>query len=429
MRTFFDDGLFLSGDGAKRIYASVLDLPIIDYHCHLDPNMIKADCGFLDLGEMWLAADHYKWRAMRLCGVDEEFITGSAEYKEKFFKYAEIMPRLIGNPLYYWSHLELKTVFGITEPLNKDSAARIYAAANEKLKDVTVLGLLKKFNVEYVATTDDPVDSLTSHGRFGSLTVAPTFRPDKLLGITDEYLGKLSAAANVDIKTLDDLKLAIVKRLDYFVAHGCKISDCGFDKFPARYASEHEAHLIFERRRSMTSEERDAMFGYLSVFLAKEYAKRGMLMQLHFSVVRNVNREMFGVCGADSGFDVIGEVQPVSRMIEFFNRVPDGERPKTVLYTLNDGNLNEIAAVTGAFKNVKLGAAWWFNDTAEGIRRNLSAIAEYSALGTNYGMLTDSRSFSSYVRFDFFRRILSDFLGRFVDGGECDLATAEIILS
>lgn len=421
---FFDDNILLYSESAVKIYAAVKDLPIIDYHCHLNPKKIAADAYFADIGELWLGEDHYKWRAMRLCGVDEEYITGGASWHDKFVKYAEIVPLLAGNALYYWTHLELKQIFGIEEPLNGGSAERIYMQANEKLKKISVSTLFVQYKVEYIATTDDPVDDLREHGIYGGISVAPTFRPDKLYGLEERYLQKLGEVAVENIETLEGFKKAIVKRLDYFVSHGCKISDHGFENFPKSYASEEEAAVLYENRARLADEQKDAFFGWLLVWLAKEYARRDMIMQIHFAVVRNNNTAMFKRCGADSGFDLISETPSVKRMISFFDKIADIERPETIVYTLNDATLPALVAVTGAFRKVKAGAAWWFNDTVQGIRKNLATIAEYSVLGTNYGMLTDSRSFSSYARFDFFRRILSDYLGALVEKGEVDEGAA-----
>ena len=424
MKKFFGADLFLGGKSAKAIYKAVKDLPIIDYHCHLDQTKIKNDASFSDIGELWLAGDHYKWRAMRLCGVDEYYITGKASYKEKFIKYAEILPKVVGNALYYWTHMELSAVFGITEPLNKESAERIYEKANQVLKNIKVSSLLNKFKVEYVATTDDPIDDLSSHGVFGKTTVSPTFRPDKVYSLDSEYLKKLESASGIKIDSLNALENALVNRLDFFVENICRISDHGFEKFPKNYATKEQAKLYFENKDSLTCEEKDALFGYILVFLAKEYAKRNMVMQIHFSVIRNNNPEMFKECGVDSGFDLIAEEQSVKEVINFLAKFSDSERPEIVLYTLNDNNLSALTAITGAFRKVRMGAAWWFNDTVCGIRKNLKTLAEYSALGTSLGMLTDSRSFSSYVRFDFFRRLLADYLGDLVDKGEYNLKDA-----
>ncbi len=419
--TFFQN-LFLSSDSAKTIYEQVKDLPIIDYHCHLDQNKIRSDAHFSDIGELWLAGDHYKWRAMRLCGVDEKFITGNASWHEKFLAYAKIVLQLAGNPLYYWTHMELSQVFGIGEPLSEESAERIYAQANEKLKHISVRTLLKQYKVEFVATTDDPADDLAAHGTYEETIVAPTFRPDKLFSLDRAYLDQLGKIVGYPLKTLADILRAAEERLQYFVAHGCRISDHGFLKFPARYVSSQEAERLFSEGKG--GEE---VFGYLLTSLARLYKKYNVIMQMHFAVTRNVNPEMYKVCGVDAGFDVIASASPIENVIAFFQQLSDEERPETVLYTLNDSELPALAAITGAFRHVKLGAAWWFNDTVQGIRRNLSTIAEYSALGTNFGMLTDSRSFSSYARFDFFRRILSEYLGTLVERGEYDMQAAKTI--
>ncbi len=427
MKSFFDDTVLLHSATAIRLYETIKDLPIIDYHCHLDQTKIKGNAKFSDIGELWLAGDHYKWRAMRMCGVDEKYITGNASFREKFLKYAEIMPKLIGNPLYYFTHLELKQVFGICEPLNGESAERIYKQANEKLKTLSVLELLKKFKVEYIATTDDPCDDLSSHGKYGDTTVAPTFRPDKAYN-PKEYTPKLESAVGRKITTAQQYLTALVERLDYFVKRGCKITDHGFEKFPKAYVDDDTAERIFQKGNDLTEQEKEQFFGWLLVKLTKEYAKRNLVMQLHFAVIRNNNTTMYGICGVDSGFDLIGETQSVKDVVLFFNQVKDDERPKTIMYTLNDSNLAALACVTGAFRNVRMGAAWWFNDTLQGIRKNLKTISEYSVLGTNVGMLTDSRSFSSYCRFDFFRRIISDFVAEKVEAGEYDERAAEKLL-
>ncbi len=423
---FYGKELFLNGKCAQEIYGEISQLPIIDYHCHLDERMIARNAGFGDVGELWLAGDHYKWRAMRLCGVPEYYITGNADFEEKFYKYAEIMPMLAGNPLYYWTHMELSQIFGIGKPLCADTAKEIYREANRVLADTSVLSLLKKFRVEYVATTNDPMDDLKDHGKFGETLVAPTFRPDKLLSLDRKYLKQLEEKAGIPIRSAKDLLRAAESRLVYFMLHGCKIADHGFEKFPSVYAEEAEAEHIFAKEEK-TPLEREALFGYLLVQCMKMYARHNILVQLHFAVTRNVNKKMYLSAGADSGFDVIGPAANTQDLIAFFSHLADEERPETVLYTLNDSNLPALCCVTGAFRKVRMGAAWWFNDTAEGIRRNLKTIAEYSALGNNFGMLTDSRSFASYVRFDFFRRILADYLGGLAEKGEYDLSAAKEI--
>jgi len=423
MKHFFSNDVLLGNETAVSLYQSIKDLPIIDYHCHLDQGKIKDDALFNDIGELWLAGDHYKWRAMRLCGVDEAFITGNASFHDKFIKYAEIMPKLIGNPLYYWTHFELKQIFGIDRPLNQGTAEGIYQEVNQKMKDLSVRKLLKHFHVEYICTTDDPIDDLSKHGVYDGITVIPTFRPDKAYR-PDLYLPLLEKAVHRRIDNAKAYVEALEERLDFFISKGCKISDHGFNRFPSRYISDEEAEVLFRKRDNLNELQKELFFGWLLVQLTKLYGKKHIAMQIHFNVIRNNNLEMFDACGPDSGFDLIGQPQNIEDLVLFFNQIKDQDRPETVLYTLNDANLSSIAAVTGAFRHVRLGPSWWFNDTLEGIKRNIRTISEYAVLGTNLGMLTDSRSFSSYSRFDFFRRILCDYVGEKVESGEYDYASA-----
>ena len=373
---FFDENLLLSSPEAKRIYNQIKDLPIIDYHCHLSDKEIKEDKRFSDIGELWLLGDHYKWRAMRLCGVDEAYITGDKSYEEKFYKYAEIMPKLIGNPLYYWSHMELSRIFGISTPLNADTAREIYEKANEVLKDLSVSKLLEKFKVEYIATTDDPFSTLENHGDINGVKVRPTFRPDRCFaeGVSKEQLSE---------------------RLDYFISKGCKIADHGFDDF------QNVENLKW---------------------LIEKCYEKNLVLQLHFGTFRNINSKAFASIGRDAGFDVFRDFVATDALAKVLDEMNSklGSLPQIVLYPLNDACLRAVCAISGAFPNVRVGAAWWFNDTVEGIKRQLETVSEYAVLGTNLGMLTDSRSFSSYVRFDFYRRILSSFVADKVQKGEYD---------
>ena len=382
MKEFFGEDYLLQGESAKKIYSAIKDLPIIDYHCHLDEKAIKADKTFSDIGELWLSGDHYKWRAMRLCGVSEDYITGYKSINAKFFKLAEIMPNLCGNPVYAWAHMELKQIFGIEKPLNQGTAEEVWNEANEKLKNLSVRKLLKKFNVEYIATTDDPYSALKNHGDIDGVKVRPTFRADSRF--------------NEGVP-----KAELEKRLDYFVSKGCKIADYGFD-----FVNENDENLLW---------------------LIENCYKRKMILQLHFGTFRNVNSVMLKTCGKDSGFDIMRGSIDVDALVKVFDKenVRLGGLPTIVVYPLNDYDLRAVATLTGAFPTVKVGAAWWFNDTLGGIKRQLETVAEYSVLGTQFGMLTDSRSFSSYVRFDYYRRILSSFIGEKVDGGEYDEAAAE----
>lgn len=423
--SFFDENILLHGEASKELYASIKDLPIIDYHCHLNEKLIKDDQKINDIGELWLAGDHYKWRAMRMAGIDEKYITGGASYHEKFLKYASILPLLMGNPLYYWTHFELKQIFGINKALNSSTAEEIYAEANEKLKDLSVQKILEFFKVQFVATTNDPTEELKDHGVIDGVKATPTFRPDKLFNFNEAYINELSTSVGYPLSDLDKFMHAISDRLDFFVSKGCKITDHGFRSFPKKYATYEEAKELYLRRNSLNKEELDSLFGYLLVFLMKEYKKRNLIMQIHFSVIRNINTSMYKQVGADTGFDVISEGVEIEDLIHFLDQLKDEERPTIILYSLNPEAFKEVSCVSGAFRNVIVGAAWWFNDTLLGIRNNLEIISEYSLIGTNLGMLTDSRSFSSYSRFDFFRRVLSTLVGEKVDNGEYLLEDAK----
>ncbi len=415
---FFNKDLFLTAQSSKVIYKEIKDLKIIDYHCHLDPHLIKLNLKLNDIGEMFLAKDHYKWRAMRLCGVDEKYITGNATFFDKFKEFARILPKLLGNPLYYWTHLELQQVFGIYGPLNEDTAEEIYNKANKTIKGLSIQTLLKKYNVEYVATTNDPLENLSDNGTYDSITVNPTFRPDKLFSFDKEYFKQLSKVVGYDINNAETLKNAIRDRLDFFVSKGCKITDHGFNAFPTSYYKDTDVNTLFKSTKKLTDEQKDGYFGWLLSYLMELYKERNLVVQMHFSVLRNVNEKRFQEIGVDSGFDIIGNETPIEPIISFLNRLDDEHRPTIILYSLNPNAIKKLACISGAFRNVHIGAAWWFNDTVEGIKENLKIISEYAAIGTNLGMLTDSRSFTSYSRFDFFRRLLADFIGKKVDSGE-----------
>ena len=366
---------------------------------------------------------------MRLCGVDEKYITGDASYYEKYLKYAEIFPLLCGGPLYYWTQLELKLLFGITDPLCSENAEKIWAIANEALQTLDANAILKKFNVEYVATTDDPASALAAHGMCGNTNVRPTFRPDFVLNMDEAAIARLEGAVGYSIQTLADVKKALEERLAYFLSKGCCIADHGMDFLPLADCGEARAVELFARRSELTFEEKQELFSHLMYFMAALYAKNGMVMQLHFATFRNVNGAMFAKCGRDAGFDIMRGMVDTDRLIPFFDTLAQRESlPKTVLYSLNPACVPSLATLSGAFPNVRIGAAWWFSDTVEGIRRQLETVAEYAALGTNLGMLTDSRSLASYVRFDFFRRILADFVGGYVERGEYDLASAKKLM-
>ena len=429
MKQFFGPDLLLNSEASKILYDGVKDLPIVDYHCHLNEKEIRDDRSFSDLGELWLGGDHYKWRAMRMCGVEETFVTGNADFSEKYAKYAEIFPRLAGNPLYYWTQMELSLIFGIHEPLGPDTADRIRATANETLATTRVSDLLSRFKVEYIATTDDPVSDLSAHGTYGDTVVAPTFRPDRIIGLDETALSELADVTGIATDTLDGLKAALTARLDYFVAHGCRITDHGMDWLPAADCGATAASDAYARRDTLPADSKWTLTSHLLHFLAGLYAERGMVMQLHFATFRNVNTAMFGQVGRDAGFDIMRGGVDTDALVGFLDTLnKQGKLPKTVLYTLNPACVPALCTLSGAFPNVRVGAAWWFNDSVEGIRRQLKLTAEYAVLGTNLGMLTDSRSFASYARFDFFRRILSDVVGEWVERGEYAMEHAQKLM-
>ncbi len=419
MKEFFGQDLLLHSEAARTLYAGVKDLPIIDYHCHLNENDIRDNRTFSNLGELWLGGDHYKWRAMRMCGVDEAYVTGDAPFTEKYRRYAEIFPRLAGNPLYYWTQMELSLLFDIHEPLDASTADGIRARADAILATRRVRDILRQCKVEYIATTDDPVSPLTAHGTYDGVRVAPTFRPDRMIGLDSSALAELSAVSGISTDTLGGLKAALADRLAYFRAHDCRIADHGMDRLPVADCGETVAAALYARRETLTETEAWQLSSHLLYYVASLYAREGMVMQLHFATYRNVNTSRFATVGRDAGFDIMRSEVDTDRLVVFLDTLHTrGHLPKTILYTLNPACAPSLCTLSGAFPQVRVGAAWWFNDTVLGIKKQIETIAEYAALGTNLGMLTDSRSFASYARFDFFRRLLADVVGNWVENGE-----------
>lgn len=428
-RKFFDDNVLLHSDVAIKLYKNVQALPIVDYHSHLSEREIAEDKKFSTITEFWLGGDHYKWRAMRACGVEEQYITGSASDYEKFLAYASVMPKLFGNPLYYWTHMELDRIFGICEPLNSATAPAIYERANVALRDLSVRTLLKKFRVEYIATTDDPVSPLEHHGTYEGVRVCPTFRADRALKLEEDYLAALERAWGRQIRCLADFERALESRLEYFISKGCTIADVSVEAVPDRFVSEGEAQALFVRRGELTPAEKHRFYSYGMRFLAGLYKKYNITWQLHIGALRNINTPAFRELGADAGYDVIRGYIDTDAVAAFLGALhEEGKLPKIILYSLNPNALPALCTVAGSFGNVRMGAAWWFNDTLKGIRHHLETVEEYSVLGTFLGMLTDSRSFSSYCRFDFFRRILCDMVAEKVIAGEYGEASAGQIL-
>ena len=447
MKPFMDEDFLLSTDTAKTLYHTYAEnLPILDYHCHVSPREIAENKSFSNIAEVWLGGDHYKWRAMRSCGVEERCITGDASDYEKFFAYASVMPKLIGNPLYHWSHLELKRYFDCDLPLSASTADEIWAITGERLSspDFSVHGILKKSNVEALCTTDDPIDTLEYHRAIKAsdleTDVYPAFRPDKGLNCSRKgytaYIASLAKAAGTGIATLADLKDAYANRIAFFTENGCRTADHGIDEqVPfAPDATENDVDRIFRAALAsdgdVTREDADRFRTYMLRFFGGEYKKRGWIMQIHFGPLRNVNKTAFRLLGPDSGYDVIGgrtSVTELAGLLDFLRR--SDSLPKTILYSINPADNAPLAALIGAFQErgedglptVYQGSAWWFNDHIHGMREQLTVYAADSALGFFPGMLTDSRSFLSYPRHEYFRRILCDLVGGWAEDGQIPL--------
>lgn len=431
------DSVFLQNDTARRLYAFACRLPIFDYHCHLSPREIFEDKTFFNLSQLWLSGDHYKWRVMRAFGVDERFVAGDADDYAKFEKFCEAMPSFIGNPVYHWAHFELKQYFGILKPLCSSNAKEIWDKTVAAMADgsFSARKLIEKSNVRAVITTDDPCDALEWHRLIKkqelSFEVLPCFRPDKAVNIENdgfcEYIAALGASANINIDGLDSLLDAVEKRLNYFVENGCTAADISFTDFPAAQYDRHLACAALKKR--LNGEELDGSEIAIYKFailkqMASLLAKHDIVMQLHIGVMRNCNRTMFERLGADCGGDSVANAIDIDSARALFDRIEcDGGLPRTIVYTLNPTAYYPIATLLGDFAGaqrgkLQLGAAWWFADHRDGIKEQLRLCAATGGLGLFNGMLTDSRSFTSYVRHDYFRRILCSVIAEWVDGGE-----------
>jgi len=444
MKDFFGEDVFLSGEAAEKLYDLVKELPIIDYHCHLNPKDIYENKRFEDIGSLWLDGDHYKWRLMRAGGIDEEYITGKASNDEKFLAFAKVLPLAPGNPVYHWAHMELKTYFGINHPLNEDSAADILKAANSLMKkrEITTQSLMKMSNVESVCTTDDPADSLEYHlaimkQPFG-VDVRPSFRPDKAVGgimqpFFPEYVKNLTKGSRSFSEWLD----TITERIDFFCTAGCRVSDLSISQIPATLGSYNQAKEAFDKAMSAQPDKASESdyISFMVCFLAKKYAERDIVMQLHLSALRNNSSRLFTLLGSDCGNDSVGCSIDINSFGRLLNKIEsDSGLPKLIIYTLNPSSYYEIATMLGCFQGssggmAQLGAAWWFCDHTDGISEQMKVLSATGLLGKFNGMLTDSRSFTSYARHDFFRRILCSFVGEMVSRGEFDLSAARKLVS
>ena len=437
---FITDDFMLKNKTAERLYRSFAkDLPIIDYHCHINPKEIYEDKRFEDITEVWLGGDHYKWRLIRSNGVIEDEITGGADSKTKFLRFARALQKSIGNPMYHWTHLELKKYFNYDGILSADTAEEVYRLCNAKLKEpeMSARGIINASNVEMIGTTDDPIDSLEWHIKLASdasfkAKVLPSFRPDKAVNIEKpgfaEYIQALGNASGIDIKSVSDVKDALTKRLDFFCEHGCKVTDHGVDYLAFSPASDSEIERIFSKaiqKEAVTADEADKYKTAVMLHLGREYAKRNIVMQIHFNVQRNPNKRLLDSIGPDTGFDCMMTKDCSIALTGFLNALDlTCSLPKTIIYSLNPADNEMIDTVIGSFQGsevpgkIQHGAAWWFSDTKSGMEAHLRSLANLSILGNFVGMLTDSRSFLSYTRHDYFRRILCSVIGEWVEDGE-----------
>ncbi|MGA2102232.1 MAG: glucuronate isomerase [Candidatus Sulfotelmatobacter sp.] len=437
MNAFLDGDFLLSNEVARRLYGEyAAPQPIVDYHCHLPPKDLAENRRFADLFEIWLEGDHYKWRAMRANGVPEKYITGAASPYEKFLAWARTVPYTLRNPLYHWTHLELQRYFGISDLLDENSAPKIWESANATLAGLTVHEILKKFRVEVVCTTDDPTDNLRHHQAIAKSSlptrVFPAFRPDKAFAVGQadfaSWTGKLGTAANVDIWDLNAFLDALRKRHDDFHSLGCRISDHGLDYCFATPCSDQTAAVIFlkaHQGKSITDEERTQFASFLMLFFARLDAEKGWTKQLHLGARRNVNSAAQRRNGPDTGYDTVGDfpqIGPLSAYLDLLSR--ENALPRMILYNVNPADTFSFATLTGCFQDggqpgkIQYGSAWWFLDQKEGIGAQINALSNVGLLSRFVGMVTDSRSFMSYPRHEYFRRVLCDIVGRDVAHGE-----------
>lgn len=439
MKAFMDRDFLLNTGTAKVLYHEAAEkCPIIDYHCHLSPREIYEDIRYDNITQVWLGGDHYKWRLMRSAGIPEKYITGDADPYEKFEKYAEVLGKAIGNPLYHWSHLELRRFFGYEGILNRETAPEVWETANRKLQSegYTSRGLIRMSNVDTICTTDDPVDSLEWHEKMAAdrtfeVTVLPAWRPDKAMNIEKdtflEYLAELGKAAGMKISSFADLKEALHRRLDFFADHGCRLSDHALNYVMYAPAADEEIEDIFAKRFAgqipSAKEEAAFKFAFMSA-MAREYTQRGWVMQLHYGCRRDNNPVMFRKMGPDTGFDCVDNTAPSTQTAAFLGSLEEkGILPKTILYSLNTNDNAAIDSILGCFQNdsatgrIQHGSAWWFNDHFDGMSEQIKSLGNLGYLAGFVGMLTDSRSFLSYPRHEYFRRILCRIFGEWVEAG------------
>ena len=429
MKTIIHEDFLLKSPTAKQLYNEYAkDMPIIDYHCHLDPKLIAEDHPFESVGELMLAGDHYKWRAMRSFGIDEKYVTGDADWKDKFRAFAKTLQFCIGNPLYHWAHLELKRYFDIDEALTEANADEIYDRCSEKMKNggFTARQLIENSNVRVVCTTDDPLDSLEHHKAIResgfAVKVLPAYRPDKVVNIHKDTF--LPYIAQTGVKSYGELKDWLVASIDRFHENGCRLSDHGLDFIPYAVG---DAEAVFNKVLGggvPTREETEIYMTDLLLLFAREFAKRDWCMQIHVGTIRNNNTRMYRQLGPDTGFDCIAETTLGEPLAKFMDALElEDALPRMILYSLNPKDNYTLATLMGCFQKaplcgkLQLGSAWWFNDQRDGMEAQLKALGNVGVLGGFVGMLTDSRSFLSYPRHEYFRRILCNLLGQWVEDG------------
>ncbi len=440
MKPFMDDDFLLSNETAKILYHEYAKkMPIIDYHCHINPQEIAEDRKFDSITQVWLGGDHYKWRQMRSNGIDEQYITGSASDYDKFKKWAETLQKAIGNPLYHWSHLELQRYFDYQEPLSPATADEVWEICNKKLAEpsMSVRSIIRRSNVETICTTDDPVDSLEWHKKIADdpnfeVKVLPAWRPDKAMNLEKpdylDYLAKLEAASGIKIGSFSSLCAALKNRMEFFASMGCLVSDHALEYVMYQPASTEQIEAIFAKRLSGTvpSKEEELQFKTAFMcFVGKEYHRLGWVMQLHYGTKRDNNTFRYNQLGPDTGYDCINTYGSSAELSAFLNALnATDELPKTIIYSLNPNDNAAIGTILGCFQDascvgkLQQGSAWWFNDHKTGMTEQMTSLANLGLLANFVGMLTDSRSFLSYTRHEYFRRILCNLIGTWVENGE-----------
>lgn len=438
MKEFLGKDFVLTTDTAKKLYHNYAEnMPIFDFHCHLPVKDIWEDKKFNSITEVWLGGDHYKWRLMREYGVDESYITGNKSDWEKFSKFAEVLPYAVGNPIYVWSHMELRKFFGINDILCPETARKIYDEANQKLQTITARKFILAGNVRALFTTDDPIDDLHYHklltqDKSFNVVVRPAFRPDKAINIElpayNDYMQKLSNVCGFAIDGVETLKSALAMRVDYFSKVGCVCSDHALDVVMYLPATENQVDAVIKKAlcgQELTREEVEMYKGFVLTFLGREYAKRGWVQQYHIGALRNNSERYMSLLGADTGFDSIEDQPFAKKLAQLLNSLDKTDSlPKTILYCLNPRDNEVLAAMINCFQQggicgkMQFGSAWWFNDQKDGMTRQLTALMQVGLVSKFVGMLTDSRSFMSYTRHDYFRRILCEMLGNTIENGE-----------